>query len=74
MTVGELIDALKGFPLDLNVYVPDTRDGTAQIARGVDWMQHVNLPDGVSIPDDVCITPWTYSEFLDMHGIEEGKL
>lgn len=58
VTVGEVIEALFEFPLDLNVYIPDSRDGTAQIAQQVCGLVHLNGIEGVNIPDDVTITPW----------------
>ena len=55
MTVTETITALMQFPGDMTVYVPD-RDGTAQIAKRVVCLVHVNVPfEGVCIPPDVAI-------------------
>ena len=64
MTVQEVYDALAQYPPDANVYVPDSRDGTAQIAKLVGPLRHVGegIP-GVRIPDDVYIIPWTDEEF-----------
>lgn len=63
MTVKEVILALQQYSPEQNVYVPDSRDNTAQIAKSVSLLEHLNLPEGISIPDDVTITPWTHDEF-----------
>jgi len=70
MTVQEIRDALASFPPDANVYVPDLRDGTVQIAQQVSTLIHLNGIDGVAIPDDVTITPWSKEEF---HKFVEGS-
>lgn len=62
MTVKEVIEALRAFELESNVYVPDM-DGTAQIAQDVSGLVHTHCPDGIAIPNDVCITPWTDEQF-----------
>ncbi len=66
MTVAEVIAALSTFEQSANVYVPDIRDGTAQIAKNVNGLVHTECPDGISIPPDVCIIPWTDEEFNDL--------
>ena len=65
MTVQEIRDALALFPPDANVYVPDIRDGTAQIAQSVCPLVHLNGITGVTIPDDVTIVPWTDDECVE---------
>ncbi len=67
MTVKEVIEELFKFDLESNVYVPDTQDGTCQIVKSVNGLVHVNCPEGISIPDDVTITPWSEEQFNDMH-------
>lgn len=62
MTVGDVIEALMHHELDVNVYVGDTRDGTAQIAQSVAILEHLEGIPGVKIPDDVCILPWADDE------------
>jgi len=59
MTVGDVIKSLAAYDLEKNVYVPDSRDGTIQIVQQVGEMTHVNLPEGIAIPSDVYIIPWT---------------
>jgi len=72
MTVAEVIEALAAFDQGANVYVPDIRDGTAQIAKNVSGLVHTECPEGVTIPNDVCLIPWTDEEFNELQ--EELRL
>lgn len=54
MTVGELVDILKDLDQDRMAYVQDI-DGTVQPVSHIVDMAHTNLPDGITIPDDVAI-------------------
>ena len=59
MTVRELIAQLQTCPPDVNVYVPDSRSQTAEIAQSVETLVHIDTASlGVNIPDDVVIIPW----------------
>lgn len=71
MTVKEVMEALAAYPPDANVYVPD-HDGTSQIAKCVNGLVHTCVPDGIVIPDDVCITPWTDEEFYEKFSEESA--
>lgn len=62
MTVAEIMELLKDYPPDRNVYVPDSRDGTAQIVQQVVTLCHLNGIPGVTIPDDVALLPWKDDE------------
>ena len=64
MTVGELIDSLQAFDRGLTVYAPGV-DGLAQIVAQVGPMEHVGLPDGISIPHDVFIMSQEFADALD---------
>lgn len=64
MTVRELIEHLQSFDSSLTVYVPGN-DGKAEIAAIVCCMPHVNVPYGVSIPDDVAIMSQEFSDYLE---------
>jgi len=61
MTVGELIEALYDFDLSINVYVP-SMNGKVEIAAHVGPLSHLNLPAGISIPDDVYIVSQDFDE------------
>ena len=65
VTVKEVIEALFEFDLESNVYVPDM-NGRAEIAQNVCGLVHTNLPDGITIPNDVTITPWTDEQFNEL--------
>lgn len=65
MTVREVINELQKFPQDLNVYVPST-GGKVDIAKNVSQLVHLNLPEGIAIPDDVAISPWDDEEFEEL--------
>lgn len=54
MTIKELINLLSEVDQDRLVYIQDI-DGTVQTAMYVVDLKHLNLPDGISIPDDVAI-------------------
>lgn len=62
VTVKEVIAELQKFPQELNVYVPSD-DGRVDIAKSIHQLVHLNLPEGIVIPDDVVISPWTDEEF-----------
>ena len=64
MTVGDLIDSLQAFDRDLTVYAPGV-DGLAQIVAQVGPLEHVGLPDGISIPHDVFIMSQEFADALD---------
>lgn len=68
MTVAELIDHLKGFDPSLTVYVPGN-DGKAEIVEHVGSMMHTELPEGISIPDDVYIMGQEFADLLDEDAI-----
>ena len=65
MNVKEVMEELRLFPEEANVYVPDVSDGTLQIVQRISTLQHLppppgsstGTPEGVSIPDDVAMVP-----------------
>lgn len=61
MTKAELIAALEPFPSDMNIYVPSD-NGKIDIVKSVGQLVHVNCPEGVSIPDDIYLSPWGEQE------------
>lgn len=67
MTVGEAIDSLSAYDRSLTLYVPGL-DGMAEIAAVIGPMEHVNLPEGISIPHDVFIMSQEFADFLDKEG------
>ena len=62
MTVGELIDELWVLDRGRMVYIPDYTDQTVQLVAVVQAMPHLNLPEGVAIPDDVILLPLSMTE------------
>ena len=68
MTVGELADLLMKVDRDRMVYIQDI-DGTAQPAAYVVDIRHLNLPEGIQVPDDVAIM--TANTFDELATIDE---
>ena len=62
MTVAELIRELQHFDAQQMVYVPDTTDATVQLVAKVQAMPHVNVPEGIAIPDDVILLPLSMTD------------
>ena len=56
MNVGELITALQEHDTEKMVYVPNF-DETVQLVKRVEIMEHLNLPEGIVITDDVVLLP-----------------
>lgn len=71
MTVSELIDRLSQFDGDCMVYVPSSH-GRCDIVVNVGPLKHLDLPEGVAIPDDMVLLPWTDEEYEAM--VEDGSL
>lgn len=59
MNVGELKEILKSYRDEQNVYVPDTTDGTIQIAAKHGDLEHLHTKGdlGITIPDDMYLIP-----------------
>lgn len=59
MNVGELKEILKLYRDDQNVYVPDTTDGTLQIAGKHGDLEHLGTREtmGITIADDMYLVP-----------------
>lgn len=58
MNVREVIEVLGRIDPDRTVYIPDITDCTLQpVAHVVMDLAHLNLPEGISIPDDCALIP-----------------
>jgi len=65
MTVGQLIDRLKEYPLDALVYVPCSLQGKNGTVQFIARVPHTNLPiPGIAIPDDVALLPGEMEDFI----------
>ena len=65
MTVKELITELQTMDQDALVWIPICHNGQNGLAKYVCRCPHTNLPDGITIPDDIAILPLEMGEFVD---------
>lgn len=70
MTVQETIAELQARDSKQTVYVLD-QHGMPQILKSVSVLAHTNLPEGIAIPDDIVLTPWSHEEFTSLYEGQE---
>lgn len=70
MTVRELIAELQTRDQDALVWIPRCEDGKNGLAKYVCRCPHTNLPEGISIPDDIAILPLEMDDYV--HG-DDGE-
>lgn len=72
MTVGELVAQLRQFDPEQMVYVPGL-ERKAELVKSVGTLVHDEGEiEGVVVPPDVFVIPWTEQEFVELFGGSEA--